>query len=229
MPQAYVNKLAKKHGMGVSTAERRWNRAKAAAKSEGHAEDYAYIAGIFKKMMNEGIKISNPKVIDMTKEAPESLYDLTQTNDNIKDGDVLNAGRGNIGIMVDAWPTIAFGKIKGFHTLQAGHTFYTLDGGKYKQSYELAKTLESVKNVMNSKTHNKTKTNEGYNSKREHEYNMDAAQREMDSRDAQGEDMSDAYINPKTYEIKFKKKVKKPVVGEKFTFKDFLMLEQGVK
>lgn len=122
MPQAYVNKLAKKHGMGVSTAERRWNRAKDAAKSEGRGEDYAYITGIFKKMMNEG-----------------------------------------------------------------------------------------------------------YNSKREHEYNMDADQREMDSRDAQEEDMSDAYIDPKTYEIKSKKKVKKPVVGEKFTFKDFLMLEQGVK
>jgi hypothetical protein len=41
--------------------------------------------------------------------------------------------------------------------------------------------------------------------------------------------MSDAYVDPKTYEIKSKKKVKKPVVGEKFTFKDFLMLEQGVK
>jgi hypothetical protein len=122
VPQAYVNKLAKKHGMGVSTAERRWNRAKSVAKSEGRDEDYAYITGIFKKMMNEG-----------------------------------------------------------------------------------------------------------YNSKREHEYNMDADQREMDSRDAQGEDMSDAYVDPKTYEIKSKKKVKKPVVGEKFTFKDFLMLEQGVK
>jgi len=34
-----------------------------------------------------------------------------------------------------------------------------------------------------------------------HEYNLDAAQREMDRREAEGEDMSGARINPKTYEI----------------------------
>jgi len=35
----------------------------------------------------------------------------------------------------------------------------------------------------------------------EHEYNLDAAQREMDRREAQGEDMTGAKIDPKTYEI----------------------------
>jgi len=36
-----------------------------------------------------------------------------------------------------------------------------------------------------------------------HQYNMDSAQREIDSRAAQGEDMSDAYIQPVTYEVLF--------------------------
>ena len=34
-----------------------------------------------------------------------------------------------------------------------------------------------------------------------HQLNLDAAQREMDSRQAQGEDMTGAFINPETYEI----------------------------
>lgn len=34
-----------------------------------------------------------------------------------------------------------------------------------------------------------------------HQPNLDAAQREMDSRQAQGEDMTGAFINPETYEI----------------------------
>ncbi len=38
-----------------------------------------------------------------------------------------------------------------------------------------------------------------------HEKNMDAAQREMDRREAEGEDMSNHHIDPKTYEIKKKK------------------------
>ena len=61
---------------------------------------------------------------------------------------------------------------------------------------------------------------EGKKENREHEYSMDAAQRAMDAREAEGEDMSDAYIDPKTYEIKFTKKA-----NETLTFKEFLVLE----
>jgi hypothetical protein len=42
-------------------------------------------------------------------------------------------------------------------------------------------------------------------SKEAHEQNMDAAQREMDSREAEGEDMSNYVIDPKTYKIVKKK------------------------
>lgn len=41
--------------------------------------------------------------------------------------------------------------------------------------------------------------------KEAHEQNMDAAQREMDSREAEGEDMSNHVIDPKTYKIVKKK------------------------
>ena len=34
-----------------------------------------------------------------------------------------------------------------------------------------------------------------------HEYNLDAAYREIDARAAQGEDMSKAYVDEKTYEV----------------------------
>jgi len=44
-----------------------------------------------------------------------------------------------------------------------------------------------------------------------HEYNLDAAQKEMDSRHAEGEDMTGAKINKKTYQIV---KPKKPKVNE---------------
>lgn len=54
--------------------------------------------------------------------------------------------------------------------------------------------------------------------KKEHAYNMDAAQRQMDAREQQGEDMSNATIDPDTYEIIKNKKTNE-------SFKDFLLSE----
>lgn len=53
MPQPYVQKMAKKHGVTVDKAEQKWAAAKKAAAAEGHGEDFAYVTGIFKKMMGE--------------------------------------------------------------------------------------------------------------------------------------------------------------------------------
>lgn len=36
-----------------------------------------------------------------------------------------------------------------------------------------------------------------------HEFNLDCAYQEIERREAQGEDMSRAYVDPVTYEIKF--------------------------
>jgi hypothetical protein len=68
MPQAYITKLAKKHGISISTAERRWNKAKSQAAKEGQDEDYAYVTGIFKKMMKENVLTS---IISNLKEKAE--------------------------------------------------------------------------------------------------------------------------------------------------------------
>ena len=64
MPTSYVRKLAKKHGVSTSTAEKHWAMAKAAAKKEGHEEDYGYVTSIFKNMMHENVGI--PTLKDLT-------------------------------------------------------------------------------------------------------------------------------------------------------------------
>jgi multimeric flavodoxin WrbA len=64
MPTGYVKKLAKKHGVSTSTAEKHWGMAKAAAKKEGHGEDYGYVTSIFKNMMHENLRI--PSLKDLT-------------------------------------------------------------------------------------------------------------------------------------------------------------------
>jgi len=53
MPNSYVTKLADKHGMSVDKAEEHWSKAKDRAAAEGKGDDYAYITGIFKRMMGE--------------------------------------------------------------------------------------------------------------------------------------------------------------------------------
>lgn len=53
MPTGYVKKLAKQHGKSTKAAENTWKKAKKAAMKAGHAEEYDYVTGVFKKMMGE--------------------------------------------------------------------------------------------------------------------------------------------------------------------------------
>jgi hypothetical protein len=87
--------------------------------------------------------IDNPKVHDLrhisshdVRSTDERLYAETQTNDKIKDGDVLRTKHG-VGIMNQAWPVHHSGKTP-FHVLKPGYSMHTIDGGKYKKSVELA-------------------------------------------------------------------------------------------
>lgn len=57
MPTPYIKKVAKKHRSSVSTMEKKWADAKAAAKRQGKADNYAYITSIFKTMANESVNI----------------------------------------------------------------------------------------------------------------------------------------------------------------------------
>lgn len=59
MPTAYIKKLAKEGHGTVQSLEKKWDEAKAAAKKEGKGENFAYVTGIFQKMLgahvfNEG-------------------------------------------------------------------------------------------------------------------------------------------------------------------------------
>jgi len=82
-------------------------------------------------------------VHDFTGRFSGDVYDQTQTDSSIKDGDVLDLGQGNVAIMVKAWPTIAVGEIEHFHTLESGSSFDTLEAGKYAASAVKAREVAS--------------------------------------------------------------------------------------
>ena len=72
---------------------------------------------------------------------PGEVYDQTQIDDSIKDGDVLNLGSGNVAILMKAWPMVIFGEIEHFHRLSSGVTFESVDDGKYAASAAKAREL----------------------------------------------------------------------------------------
>lgn len=61
MPTAYIKKVSKETGKSVASLEKKWDAAIAKAKEEGHAENYAYITGIFKNMIKTKKKKSVSK------------------------------------------------------------------------------------------------------------------------------------------------------------------------
>jgi hypothetical protein len=76
------------------------------------------------------------QVHDLSRMSGRELYDETQTNDDIHDGDVLVTDSG-VGIMVEAWPVIVAGDIQGFHKLK-DTSWEEFEGGKYLDSYNKA-------------------------------------------------------------------------------------------
>lgn len=55
MPNAYIQKLAKKGKFDEDELERRWSKAKKLAADKGEAGNYAYVTGIFKRMVGEAL------------------------------------------------------------------------------------------------------------------------------------------------------------------------------
>jgi len=53
MPNSYIQKLAKSGKGTLRDLEKKWKKAVEIAKSDGEADNYAYITGIFKKMIKE--------------------------------------------------------------------------------------------------------------------------------------------------------------------------------
>lgn len=68
MPTAYIKKLSKEKGISVNQLEKYWDEAKELAKKEGHEKDYAYITGIFKKIISkkDKKKINTNKINEIT-------------------------------------------------------------------------------------------------------------------------------------------------------------------
>lgn len=53
MPTSYIMTLSRSGKGSVPELEKKWERAKSLAEEEGHAEDYAYITGIFNRMIGK--------------------------------------------------------------------------------------------------------------------------------------------------------------------------------
>ena len=65
------------------------------------------------------------------------VYDLTQSDEDIEDGDILKLDNRRWAIMVDFYPVMAIGQSSALHKLDSenGHTFLNIDDGKYAGSY----------------------------------------------------------------------------------------------
>lgn len=68
MPNAYVQKLAKKGKHSEDELERRWSKAKKLAADKGESDNYAYITGIFKRMVGEALTFAEYNAILVTEE-----------------------------------------------------------------------------------------------------------------------------------------------------------------
>lgn len=58
MPNSYIKKLSDEGKGSVEELEKKWEKAKELAQERGQGEDYAYVTGIFKKMIGEDLTLS---------------------------------------------------------------------------------------------------------------------------------------------------------------------------
>ncbi|MCX9158132.1 hypothetical protein OPU71_18575 [Niveibacterium sp. 24ML] len=79
-------------------------------------------------------------VHDLSGLQPEEACDEARTNPNIKDGDVLDLGEGDVAVLVAAWPVMVVGHCCGFHELIPSG-WERLDGGKYLAAVSRAHEL----------------------------------------------------------------------------------------
>ena len=91
-----------------------------------------------------------PQVHDLSDHDDSTVYDITQTDDDIKSGDILKLSDNRWAIMVDAWPTMVIGNSDALHRLDTanGHTFNTIEDGKFAGSAYRAKALASQGGIL---------------------------------------------------------------------------------
>ena len=84
--------------------------------------------------------ITAPKVHDFSNLDDGDVYDITQTDDSIADGDVLKLSGGRSAILYQAWPTMVVGTSDSLHHLKDDRKFEQIAGGRYVKSAALAKS-----------------------------------------------------------------------------------------
>lgn len=83
MPQAYVSRLAKKHGTSTRRAEGKWAKAKASAAASGHADNYSYITSVFQNMMHEASP-EIPTLKDLTRGMSFKYYLVAEDDASVQ-------------------------------------------------------------------------------------------------------------------------------------------------
>jgi len=83
-----------------------------------------------------------PKVHDLRHMSHGEVYDITQTSDEIRDGDVLHV-KGGSAIMFKAWPTMVKGDSNSLHTwdTDAGNSWDDEEVSHYKRAVDIARSL----------------------------------------------------------------------------------------
>lgn len=89
--------------------------------------------------------IDGVRVVECPFTDGDMVYDWTQTADECRDGDVfVFAGGKGVGILMEAWPVLVAGKAEELHSLAAGTTWETVDGGKYAAAAAVARKLAGI-------------------------------------------------------------------------------------
>jgi hypothetical protein len=90
---------------------------------------------------------NDAKVHDLRGMDHGDVYDQTQTDDNISDGDVIIADNATA-VMCKAWPVLVSGRSDVFHTLKPGRSFTDYENGRYEESEMLAQHLAQENGIV---------------------------------------------------------------------------------
>lgn len=81
------------------------------------------------------------KIHNLRDKSHHEVYDQTQTDESIGDGDVLLLSGGGIGVLIGAYPTIIHGTSDVLHQLNDGVSLDDLDDGRYSDSLNRVRLL----------------------------------------------------------------------------------------
>ena len=88
-------------------------------------------------------------VHDLSDYDDSTVYDLTQSSENIRSGDILKLDNGRWAIMVDYSPVMVVGDSNSLHRLDTdgGYTFDNIEGGRFAKSAAKARLLATKPSI----------------------------------------------------------------------------------